>query len=127
MQALLYFAIWAVVLFLMMRFGCGSHAMGLGHGHQIGRHGDSEHDAAQPHWVPPETDTDPVCGKTVRTETARPSIHEGRVFYFCSRECRERFEAAPDIYIGAKSLDPQKSSEARRVGNESVRTVRYRG
>lgn len=111
MQALLYFAVWAGVLFLMMRFGCGSHATGHGHSHPAGGHRDSRHDTEQPLWVPPETDIDPVCGKTVHTETAKPSVHAGRVFYFCSRECRERFEAAPDLYIGAKATEPPQEKE----------------
>lgn len=111
MQALLYFAVWAGVLFLMMRFGCGPHAAGHGHNHSAGGHRDSRHDAEQPLWVPPETDADPVCGKTVRTEIAKPSVHAGRVFYFCSRECRERFEAAPDLYIGAKAMEPPQEKE----------------
>lgn len=42
---------------------------------------------------------DPVCGKTVSTETAKPSVHDGHVYYFCSRDCRERFEAAPEQYL----------------------------
>ncbi len=31
MEALLYFAVWAAFIFLMMRFGCGAHVMGHGH------------------------------------------------------------------------------------------------
>ena len=33
LQNLLYFAIWAGLFFLMMRYGCGSHIMGHGHHH----------------------------------------------------------------------------------------------
>ena len=33
MEALIYFALWAGLIFLMMRFGCGAHVMGHGHGH----------------------------------------------------------------------------------------------
>jgi YHS domain-containing protein len=58
-------------------------------------------------WTPPERDTDPVCGKTVRTENAKPSVHDGKVYFFCSRDCREIFEAAPDIYLGGR--DPGRS------------------
>ena len=43
---------------------------------------------------------DPVCGKTVRTDKAKSLVYDGSVFYFCSRECRERFEAAPHLYVG---------------------------
>ena len=32
MNELAYFMFWAVILFLMMRFGCGAHVIGRGHG-----------------------------------------------------------------------------------------------
>lgn len=110
MEALIYFLLWAGVIFLMMRFGCGSHVMGHGHGQHDPKSAESRHGNMR--WTPPETDTDPVCGKTVRTDQAKPSVHDGMVYYFCSRECRERFEAAPDLYVGTGSgtepnqLDP---------------------
>lgn len=98
MEALLYFAVWAGFFFLMMRFGCGQHITG----HSAGQTGSKSAvaDAQEFRWVPPKTDSDPVCGKTVKTDKARPSVHAGRVYYFCSRECREVFEAAPDLYLG---------------------------
>ncbi len=100
MEALLYFAFWAGLIFLMMRFGCGAHIMGHGHANgqaeaEPGKSGDRE-----VRWVPPAKDTDPVCGKTVTTDKAKPSVYDGSVYYFCSRECREVFEAAPDLYKG---------------------------
>ncbi|HEC90400.1 MAG TPA: YHS domain-containing protein [Alphaproteobacteria bacterium] len=49
---------------------------------------------------PPEKDTDPVCGKEISTETAKPSFYDGLVYYFCSRECRDAFEASPMKYLG---------------------------
>lgn len=104
MEALLYFALWAGLIFLMMRFGCGAHVMG--HGRRQTQ--DDSQKAGDPklQWVPPEKDTDPVCGKTVSTKAAKPSVYAGNVYYFCSRECREVFEAAPDHYLGAR--DPQR-------------------
>ena len=50
-------------------------------------------------WIAPPEDTDPVCGKIISTELAKPSVHDGWVYYFCSQECREVFEAAPADYI----------------------------
>ena len=101
MNALFYFLIWAVIIFLMMRFGCGAHVMG--HGHGKAKHGgggqEGRGEAEGMRWIPPAKDVDPVCGKTVRTERAKPSVHDGHVFYFCSRDCRERFEAAPEQYL----------------------------
>lgn len=95
MEALAYFVIWAVLIFLMMRLGCGRHVVG---------HGQSDGNAhsgrrADLRWVPPEQDTDPVCGKTVRPQNAKPSVFDGYVYYFCSRDCREAFEAAPELYV----------------------------
>jgi YHS domain-containing protein len=109
MEALLYFIIWAGLIFVMMRLGCGAHVMGHGHGGQDTRHTDEARGSDEVRWVPPEEDVDPVCGKTVRPVQAKPSVYDGMVYYFCSRECRERFEAAPELYIGtgpqAKQLE----------------------
>ena len=99
MEALLYFVFWGALIFLIMRFGCGAHVMGHKHGSGKNRSKadtDSGRDAL---WVPPVKDIDPVCEKTVSTDAAKPSVHAGRVYYFCSRECREVFEAAPDLYV----------------------------
>jgi len=95
MSALLWFVIWAGLIFLMMRFGCGAHVMG----HRTDSKAGHDEDTASARWIPPKTDTDPVCRKTVRTADAKPSVFDGKVFYFCSRECREIFEAAPELYL----------------------------
>ena len=111
MEALLYFALWAGVIFLMMRFGCGAHIMGHGHGRddkKIAGGVPGKADDPVLRWVPPAKDVDPVCGKTVATGKAKSSVHDGSVFYFCSRECREVFEAAPDQYLGGGGPDPSK-------------------
>jgi hypothetical protein len=39
METLIYFALFAGLFFLMMRFGCGSHVMGHGHGQLRGIRG----------------------------------------------------------------------------------------
>lgn len=103
MELLLTLALWGVVAFVMMRMGCGAHAMGRG-AHRGGSPADGGTGAHRaPGWPPPERAIDPVCGETVRTANARPSVHDGRVYYFCSRDCREIFEAAPGLYLsGAK-------------------------
>lgn len=97
MENILFFLIWAAAIFLVMRIGCGSHV--VGHNHS-GSHDNRQNEGPYNlRWVPPETDIDPVCERTIRTETAKSSVHEGHVYYFCSRECRERFEAAPQTYL----------------------------
>ena len=107
METLIYLAVWAVLIFLMMRFGCGAHVMGHGHtkGHE--QNGSGKVTGSQFRWVPPSKDTDLVCGKTVATAKAKSSIHDGNVYYFCSRECREVFEVAPNLYVGGDRDHPK--------------------
>ena len=110
MEALLYFIFWGALIFLMMRFGCGAHVMGHGRGKaQTASKAASEGDLR---WIPPAKDTDPVCKKTVSTSGAKPSVHAGHVYYFCSRECREVFEAAPDLYVHDPSQPKLEHSHA---------------
>ncbi len=80
--SLLFFAI---LFFLMMRYGCGSHMM---HGHG-GAHGDGE--AAK--YI------DPVCGMEVEAERGYGKMHEGRLYRFCSRRCLDKFDTEPERYI----------------------------
>ena len=102
MSTLLYFLIWAALFFLMMRFGCGAHIMGHGSGDEQsdGAQSSDRSGMDQLRWVPPTKDTDPVCGKIINTDGAKSSVHDGTVYYFCSRDCREIFEAAPNEYLG---------------------------
>jgi YHS domain-containing protein len=111
METLLYFALWAGLIFLMMRFGCGAHVMGHGHDQHDGRGKGTPSDRERLRWVPPETDVDPVCGKTVHTDKAKSVVHDGTVYYFCSSECRDRFEAAPQLYVGPKANQEPKQME----------------
>ena len=63
-----------------------------------------EKEAAQDRlrWIAPAEDSDPVCGKSISTEHAKPGLHDGWVYYFCSQECREIFEAAPASYVAKR-------------------------
>lgn len=48
---------------------------------------------------------DPVCDMAVNPARARASAeHEGRVYYFCSQNCREAFDTAPARYAGGGRL-----------------------
>lgn len=89
LQNVLYFLVWAGLIFLMMRFGCGVHIMGHGR-----RHSTQSSDS----WTPPEKSIDPVCGMTVSTQTAKSAVHAGHAYYFCSSDCRAKFEGAPMSY-----------------------------
>ena len=50
---------------------------------------------------------DPVCGMMVDTENAAAeSMHGTQHYYFCSIECRDRFESNPGQYLGnARAAD----------------------
>ena len=100
MEALIYFVFWAFAFFVMMRLGCGAHV--LGHGDSSEKPSDQSQNS-QLRWIPPEKDRDPVCNKMISTTSAKSSVHDGTVYYFCSRECREQFEAAPNLYLGNTS------------------------
>ncbi len=58
----------------------------------------TEHDAHAPAQA-----TDPVCGMTVDTATARHHLqHAGQTVWFCSQHCRQRFEADPARFAQAQ-------------------------
>ncbi|MCI0546313.1 MAG: YHS domain-containing protein [Candidatus Rokubacteria bacterium] len=43
---------------------------------------------------------DPVCGMEVNPASAEAqSEYEGQVFYFCSKACKQKFDAEPEAYI----------------------------
>ena len=106
MESLIYFLVVAGLFLFMMRFGCGAHVMG----HRHGGSGRSDHDS---HQDPPARAIDPVCGMTVETASARPSLHRGRAYYFCSATCRDKFESSPQTY----AKDPDGSPQAKEVGH----------
>jgi YHS domain-containing protein len=93
------FLFWAGITFLMMRRGRSSHLMGQKRLRLRNPIGPNKCDGLELRWVPPAKDIDPACGKTVTTDKAKPSVYAGNVYYFCSRECREVFEAAPAFYV----------------------------
>lgn len=50
---------------------------------------------------------DPVCGMSVRPDTAEEEglmlSHEGHSYFFCREACRDRFVAGPDMYVNSHS------------------------
>ena len=111
MESLLWLAVWAGLFFVMMRFGCGAHVMGHGRGQHDGHGTQASGDRDSLRWVAPTTDIDPVCHMTVNTASAKSAVYSGTVYYFCSNECRDRFEAAPQSYIGAEATREPKQME----------------
>lgn len=84
--------LWGGLFYLMMRYGCGAHMMG---GHSHGGHGDA---------APRGDAKDPVCGMAVDPKNAAAAaVLGGNTYYFCSASCRNKFEQAPEQYIGAST------------------------
>ncbi len=51
------------------------------------------------------TTTDPVCGKQFEsTQAVAETEHDLQTYFFCSDECRARFETDPEQYSTAPSL-----------------------
>jgi membrane fusion protein, copper/silver efflux system len=54
------------------------------------------------HNKTPVTDKDPVCGMNLGKETVRylpyKSSYQGKLYYFCSEECKQEFERIPQHY-----------------------------
>ena len=47
----------------------------------------------------PDHAVDPVCGMTVRTAGAKSAVYDGHAYFFCSQDCRAKFEASPASYM----------------------------
>lgn len=44
---------------------------------------------------------DPVCGMDVDEKSARFTLrYHGKMYYFCSHECKQEFEEDPEKYVG---------------------------
>jgi len=44
---------------------------------------------------------DPACGMPLTTELADTTRYKGKLYGFCSRECKEEFEKNPAGYVAA--------------------------
>jgi YHS domain-containing protein len=99
LKSLLSLLIWGGLFFVMMRYGCGAHMMGGHGGHSHGGHGDA---------APGGDVKDPVCGMTVdREKSSAASAYRGKTYHFCSTSCRDKFEQAPEKYVGAPAQSEQ--------------------
>ena len=97
MSEVLYFLFIGVLFYAMMRWGCGAHMMGGGHG---GGHGD--HAGGGSGEKKAQSIKDPVCGMELDARTAEFSErYRGGLFYFCSDKCRGQFKQDPDRYTKA--------------------------
>ena len=84
MDGLFSFLLFAVLFYVMMRFGCGAHMVHGNHG---------KHSQAK------SQDTDPVCGNEVQTEAGYGKMENGTLYRFCSKECLDTFDSNPKRYI----------------------------
>lgn len=84
MEGLGSFLLFALMFYLMMRFGCGAHMSShrKHHGEEAG----------------PTNHRDPVCGREVSPSEGYGLMHAGTLHRFCSRDCLDRFEADPARY-----------------------------
>jgi len=57
------------------------------------------------------TKTDPVCKMDVDPQNADAKTqHEGRTYFFCSSECKEKFDKEPEQYVGGKKTAHKQSA-----------------
>lgn len=88
-----------------------------GHGGHGGASGGRDESAPNlPQAGAPEAAVDPVGGEAVRTAQALTSVYQGQIYYFASKENRDRFEAAPQEYAhkaAGYALRPAESDSPR--------------
>lgn len=95
MESIIWFLIIGALFFFMMRFGCGAHMGGMGHG--------GGHEGHMGHGEGPPTSQkvkDPVCGMEIDKDQAFGMTQkEGKQIYFCSENCQNKFNAEPKKYL----------------------------
>jgi len=88
MEGLGSFLLFAILFYVLMRYGCGAHMIHGGHGS-----GNKDHDHVKRKAV------DPVCDMEVVEEQGYGKMHEGNLYRFCTRSCLDKFEADPQHYV----------------------------
>ncbi len=83
MEGLGTFLIFAVLFYLMMRYGCGAHMI---HGHSHASKKDTKH-------------IDPVCNMEVEAEQGYGKMYQETLYRFCSRNCLDKFDTDPELYL----------------------------
>ena len=69
--------------------------------------------AAMDRHSPARTVRDPVCGMAVDPGTAQhTSEYRGRTRYFCSADCKRRFDAEPARYATDDEADQPSTASA---------------
>ena len=58
--------------------------------------------ASLPILTGPPKAKDPVCGMSVEPAKAAGKVeHKGKIYYFCSKKCAERFSQDPEKFLAA--------------------------
>ncbi|OGA48919.1 MAG: hypothetical protein A3F74_18570 [Betaproteobacteria bacterium RIFCSPLOWO2_12_FULL_62_58] len=93
--------------------GLGGLLGGLGHGGHGGGHGGhGDQPETRAEASAPEAAVDPVGGEAVRTAQVLTSVHQGKIYYFASKENRDRFESAPQEYAHKAAGHAVRPAEA---------------
>lgn len=104
MEGLFALLVIAGFFYYMMRTGCGAHMV---HGGHMG-HGDQDgHGAlAAPAGpiAPAAKGRDPVCGMEVGPERGYSEVYQGNMYRFCSRDCLDKFDTQPQLYLSRKGV-----------------------
>ena len=54
----------------------------------------------------PSSSIDPVCGMTVKPESAAAkAVYQAQTYYFCSTHCHAKFTQAPATYVHPAATD----------------------
>ena len=65
---------------------------------------------------------DPVCGMTIdEKDAAGTSVYEGKTYYFCSPNCKEKFDKDPAAYAAKAGPEEKKPTGiSQQQGKETV-------
>src|SRR6516162_5541889 len=71
-------------------------------------------------------DKDPVCGMMVDPEKAARKVeHHGKMYYFCSSRCAERFQNEPEKFLAAPGTAGMEHNPAPVAARAMAKNVRY--
>lgn len=91
--------VFALVFFLLMRWGCGARMV-----HGLHRPTKGQLDIVE---------RDPVCGMRIAPGDGLLAERAGRIIRFCSDDCLRRFERHPEMYPAGAGLAPGPKGEER--------------
>lgn len=93
-----------------------AHVGHMGHGGHGAHGGQTENRALPSPAIAPAAAIDPVGGEAVNTDKALTSVYQGMIYFFASRENRDRFEGSPQEYASkgaGHALHPTEAANER--------------